>query len=101
MVFAIFFIVQYTKFRPYLYPERQSAIWIFYAKCYEILTMGIGSDIKYYAHFQKGGDHISIRLTYSEYKNYPTGSEYIFYKFTDKTGTHWRTIPVCKLNEFE
>lgn len=50
--FAIFLLGQYIRFRHYLYPERQPCIWIFYAKCYEVSTMGVGSDERYYAHFQ-------------------------------------------------
>ena len=98
--FSIFLLVRYIKFRPYLYPERQPCIWMFRTKCYEVSTMGIGSDKRYCAHFQKGGGHISIRLTYSEYKMNPTGNEYIFYKFSNQTGTRWSAIPADKLDEF-
>lgn len=99
--FARHFLVSYIKFRPYLYPERQPCIWIFYAKCSDIRASGIGSDEHYYAHFQKGGGHISISITGWEYKMNPTGKEYIFYKFNDRTGNRWAAIPADKLSGFQ
>ena len=53
----------------------------------------------YYANFQKGGGHICIRLAWYEYDANPTGKEYIFYKFNDRTGNRWTAIASDKLSE--
>lgn len=96
---SIFLLTRYIKFRPYLYPERQPDIWTFRAKCSGIRTSGQGSDKLYYADFQKGGVHICIRLQAFEYKANPTGKEYIFFKFNNRTGNRWTAIPADRLTE--
>ena len=96
--FAVFLLVRYIKFRPYLYPERQPCIRIFRAKCASLSTRGMRRN-DYYANFQKGGGHICIRIEWHEYDANPTGKEYIFYKFNDRTGNRWTAIASDKLSE--
>ena len=97
---GILLLTRYIRFRPYLYPEKQPDIWIFRAKCSDAGTHGMGSDMSYHAYFQKGGGHIAIRITGYEYKLNPTGKEYLFFKFNDRTGNRWAAIPAEKLDEF-
>ena len=98
--FTIFFLIESIKFRPYLYPERQHDIWIFRARCEGRSTFGQGSDEVYFATFQKGGGHISIRISGYEYDSNPIGTEYIFYKFNDRCGNQWAAIEETKLDKF-
>ena len=89
---------RYRRFRPYLYPQRQPAIYIFRTKCAGVRTSGMRHD-SHYAVFQKNGSHICIPLQWFEYETNPTGKEYIFYKFNDCTGNRWAAIPIDKLDD--
>lgn len=97
--FSIFALTRYIKVKPYLYPDKQPCIWVFHAKCTGIRVSGPRSDKLYYADFQKGGGHICIRLQPFEYKANPTGKEYIFFKFNNRTGNRWAAIPAEQLEE--
>ena len=79
------------KLLPYFYPEKQTDVWAFQAKCGEVCSSGIGSDERYYATFQKGGGHISLDLGWC---NEPelVGKEFIFYKFNERCGNRWAAV---------
>lgn len=98
--FFVFLFVRYVKMRPYLYPEKQPGIWIFYAKCSDInvIMRNTSTTQRYYAYFQKGGIHISIPIQWFEHEANPRGKKYIFYKFNDCTGNRWAAMAADKLD---
>ncbi len=87
------------RYLPYVYPEKQSDIWIFRAVCSDIFASGPSSDALCFAAFQQGGGHIRIEITYREYKANPTGKEYIFYKFNERRNNRWAAIAADKLEK--
>lgn len=88
---------QYMKGRPYMYPEKQTEIFIFRSKCFQIgtssrTTTSSKTNRGYYAFFNSKAGKISMLIPYKEYVSNPVGKEYIFYKFNNKTGNKWMNI---------
>lgn len=93
IIFSLVFI------KPFLFPIKKQDIWIFHAKCTDV-TFYRPNNNHYFAFFQQGGDHISIRITAHECKNkLPVGKEYIFYKFNNKRGNLWKAITAEMVND--
>lgn len=94
--FLVFLFLAFIK--PFLFPIKRRDIWTFHAKCTDVSFYNPSRD-HYFAYFQKGGGHISLKITADECKKrLPVGKEYIFYKFNNRTGNRWCAIPADTLD---
>lgn len=97
-------IYGYIKGRPYMYPEKQSEIWIFRTKCSRIgessrYTLRDETNHGYFAFFNSKAGQICMLIPYAEYISNPVSKEYIFYKFNNRTGNRWTNIAAEKVDE--
>lgn len=99
--FFTYLITRYLKTppRPRFNLENYD-IWIKRAKCTDIFTSGIGSDEQYFAAFNIGRVHVSLRLYRFQYKANPVGEEYIFFKFNNKHGNPWQAVSTNDIENF-
>lgn len=94
--------INYVKIKPYLYPEKQSTIWIYRTKCFRRETSDRRYTVSpsgYFALFNSKGGQIHIAISQNEYDSNPVGKQYIFYKFNDRIGNPWKVIAADKLDK--